>query len=229
MIGNPVTSSSGETERRRNEKPIDRRWGAKGSSPGNTKRGTDMRIGYKRVSSVDQNTARQLDGVALDKVFEDHASGKDTARPQLQAALEWAREGDVLVVHSMDRLARNLGDLRKLVDGLTARGVVVEFIKEGLKFDGRSSPMANLLLSMLGAVAEFERALILERQREGIALAKKEKRYKGRVPAIRGDKVTQIAKLASEGVGVAEMARSIGVSRQTVYTWLKTQNQEAVA
>lgn len=190
-----------------------------------------MRIGYKRVSSLDQNTARQLEGIQVDKAFEDHASGKDTSRPQLQAALEWAREGDTLVVHSMDRLARNLGDLRKLVDDLTARGVVVEFCKEHLTFTGKDSPMANLLLSMLGAVAEFERSLILERQREGVALAKKAGKYRGRAPAIRAGngKLAELEKLSTQNIGVAEMARTIGVSRQTVYSWLATRKQTEVA
>ncbi len=131
-----------------------------------------QKIGYKRVSTIDQNTARQLDGVPLDKLFEDKASGKDTNRPELQAALGYCREGDTLVVHSMDRLARSLVDLRGMVTKLTERGVAVEFVKENLRFNGDDSPMAILLLSLLGAVAEFERSLILERQREGIALAK---------------------------------------------------------
>src|SRR5580698_8279558 len=109
------------------------------------------RVGYIRVSSVDQNTERQLDGVHLDKKFTDKASGKDTKRPQLQAALDYLREGDVLVVHSMDRLARNLDDLRKVVLGLTSRGVVVEFVKEQLTFTGEDSAMSNLLLSVMGA------------------------------------------------------------------------------
>src|ERR1035437_2523058 len=90
------------------------------------------RVGYIRVSSVDQSELRQLDGVSLDKRFTDKASGKDTKRPQLQAALEYLRDGDILIVHSMDRLARNLDDLRKIVLDLTERGVVVEFEKEKL-------------------------------------------------------------------------------------------------
>jgi DNA invertase Pin-like site-specific DNA recombinase len=100
------------------------------------------------------------------------ASGKDTKRPELEALLALAREGDIIVVHSMDRLARNLDDLRRLVQMLTKRGIRIEFVKEGLHFTGEDSPMANLLLSVMGAFAEFERALIRERQREGIALAR---------------------------------------------------------
>ena len=182
-----------------------------------------MRIGYRRVSTLDQNTARQLDGIPIDKVFEDHASGKDTARPQLQAALEWAREGDTLVVHSMDRLARNLGDLLRLVADLTGRGVRVEFVKEALTFTGEDSPIATLMLSIMGAVASFERDMILERQREGVALAKKAGVYKGRAPAIRpgNGKLTELIRLQSQGASVSEIARQLGVSRQTVYSALK--------
>ena len=161
---------------------------------------TGQRIGYKRVSTVEQNTGRQLDGVAVGKVFEDKASGKNTARPQLQAALEFCREGDTLVVHSMDRLARNLSDLRLLVNELTARGVAVEFVKEHLTFRGEDSPMSNLLLSMLGAVAEFERALIFERQREGIALAKAEGKYKGRKRTLTAAKVRELVNRATRGM-----------------------------
>ena len=139
-----------------------------------------QRIGYQRVSSVDQNTARQLDGVELDKVFTDHASGKDMSRPELARALDYVRDGDTLVVHSMDRLARNLEDLRRVVRELTSSGVKVEFVKESLTFAGDDSSMNTLLLSLLGAFAEFERSLILERQREGISIAKAAGKYKGR-------------------------------------------------
>jgi DNA invertase Pin-like site-specific DNA recombinase len=130
-----------------------------------------QRIGYVRVSTLDQNEKRQLEGQVLDRVFTDKASGRDTGRPQL-TELRFARDGDTVVVHSMDRLARNLDDLRALVQGLTRKGVRVEFVKESLVFTGEDSPMANLMLSVMGAFAEFERSLIRERQREGIALAK---------------------------------------------------------
>jgi DNA invertase Pin-like site-specific DNA recombinase len=190
-----------------------------------------MRIGYKRVSSLDQNTARQLDGIPLDKIFTDHASGKDTSRPQLQAALEWSREGDTLVCHSMDRLARNLGDLLRIVADLTNRKVKVEFVKESLTFTGEDSPMATLMLSIMGAVASFERSMILERQREGVALAKKAGKYKGRSPAIRSDngKLTELNKLISENKSVSEIARTLKISRQTVYSWLAAQKERQVA
>jgi DNA invertase Pin-like site-specific DNA recombinase len=129
-------------------------------------------VGYIRVSTLDQNTDRQLDGLELDRTFTDRISGKDTDRPELESIIRYVRDGDTVIVHSMDQLARNLDDLRRLVRELTGRGVKVSFIKEGLTFTGDDSPMATLLLSVMGAFAEFERALIRERQREGIALAK---------------------------------------------------------
>ena len=133
-----------------------------------------QRIGYIRVSSIDQNPDRQLEGVEIDRVFIDKVSAKDVSRPELQNLLSFAREGDTIVVHSMDRLARNLDDLRSIVKSQTEKGIQIEFIKEGLTFSGEDSPMATLLLSVMGAFAEFERALIKERQREGIELAKSE-------------------------------------------------------
>lgn len=176
------------------------------------------RVGYQRVSTVDQNTERQLEGVNLDKTFTDHASGKSTDRPELARALEYVREGDTLVVHSMDRLARNLEDLRRVVRELTAKGVSVEFVTERLTFTGDDSPMNTLLLSMLGAVAEFERSMILERQREGIAIAKKAGKYRGRKPALTDDQADELTARLEAGEPVAALAREYGVSRQTVYT-----------
>lgn len=175
------------------------------------------RVGYQRVSTVDQNTDRQLEGVNLDKTFTDHASGKSTDRPELARALDYVREGDTLVVHSMDRLARNLEDLRRVVRELTAKGVAVEFVTERLTFTGDDSPMNTLLLSMLGAVAEFERSMILERQREGIAIAKKAGKYKGRKPALTDDQADELTKRLVAGEPVAALAREFNVSRQTVY------------
>src|SRR3984957_13292651 len=178
-----------------------------------------QRIGYQRVSTVDQNTARQLDGVELDKVFTDHASGKDTNRPELARALEYVRDGDVLVVHSMDRLARNLEDLRRIVRELTSSGVKVEFVKESLNFAADDTPMNTLLLSMLGAVAEFERSMILERQREGIALAKAAGKYKGRKASLSQTQVDQLRQRLASGQSVTALATEYGVSRQTVYNY----------
>jgi DNA invertase Pin-like site-specific DNA recombinase len=181
------------------------------------------RIGYIRVSSVDQNTERQLDGVELDKKFTDKASGKDTKRPQLQAALEYVRDGDVLIVHSMDRLARNLDDLRKLVTDLTGRGVSVHFVKESLDFTpDKESPMAKLLLSVMGAFAEFERALLKERQREGIAIAKAKGVYKGRKPSLNAGQVEELHKRIAAGEKKAVIAREFGISRETLYQYARS-------
>lgn len=181
---------------------------------------TGKTIAYIRVSTVDQNTDRQLDGMAFDKTFTDKASGKDTLRPQLAACLDYLRDGDTLVVHSMDRLARNVDDLRRIVRELNARGVVVRFMKEGLTFTGDDSPMSQLLLTMLGAVAEFERSLIRERQREGIAIAKNKGLYKGRKPSLSADQVTSLKARAAAGEKKAELAREFGISRPTLYEYL---------
>jgi len=180
-----------------------------------------QRIGYVRVSSFDQNPERQLEQVAVDRVFTDMASGKDTRRPELERLLAFVREGDTVVVHSMDRLARNLDDLRRLVQELTRRGVRMEFVKEGLTFTGEDSPMANLLLSVMGAFAEFERALIRERQREGIALAKQRGAYKGRKRALSQERVTELRQRVAAGEQKATLARSFGISRETLYQALR--------
>ncbi len=181
-----------------------------------------QRIGYVRVSSFDQNPERQLEHIQVDKVFSDKASGKDTQRPELERLLAFVREGDTVVVHSMDRLARNLDDLRRLVQRLTQRGVRIEFVKEHLTFTGEDSPMANLMLSVMGAFAEFERALIRERQREGIALAKQRGAYRGRKKALAPEQVAQLRRRAAAGEKKAQLAREFGISRETVYQYLRT-------
>ena len=180
-------------------------------------------VGYVRVSTVDQNTERQLDGLQMDKVFADHASGKDTNRPQFQAMLAHVREGDQVLCHSMDRLARSLVDLRHTVDELTAKGVRVRFVKENLTFGDTSDPCAVLMLSVMGAVAEFERALLLERQREGIAIAKTKGVYKGRLPSLDEGQVEVVSARMAEGESASALAREFGVSRATVYNARKRQ------
>ena len=182
---------------------------------------TGQRVGYTRVSSLDQNVDRQLDGITLDKTFPDNVSGKDTQRPQLEGLLGFVRDGDTVIVHSMDRLARNLDDLRSIVRTLTARGVRVEFVKEQLTFTGEDSPMANLLLSVMGAFAEFERALIRERQREGIVLAKQRGAYRGRRKALTTEQIEQLARRAAAGEPKSMLAREFNVSRETVYQYLR--------
>ncbi|KSU60786.1 MULTISPECIES: recombinase family protein [unclassified Gordonia (in: high G+C Gram-positive bacteria)] len=187
-------------------------------------------IGYQRVSTADQNTARQLDGIDIDKTFIDHASGKDTDRPQLAACLEYLREGDELVVHSMDRLARSLVDLRRITDELTERGISVRFVKEGMTFTrDESDPCSVLMLSVMGAVAEFERSLILERQREGIAIAKAEGRYTGRKPSLTDAQAQQVVARLGEGEAAAALAREFGVSRATIYNTRLRATTEAMS
>ena len=175
-----------------------------------------QRIGYVRVSSFDQNADRQLDQVAVDRLFTDKASGKDTQRPELDALLDFVREGDTVVVHSMDRLARNLDDLRRVVQRLTQRGVRIEFIKENLTFTGEDSPMANLMLSVMGAFAEFERALIRERQREGIALAKQRGVYRGRKKSLLPDRAAELRRRIAAGEAKSHLAREFGMGADRV-------------
>jgi DNA invertase Pin-like site-specific DNA recombinase len=188
-----------------------------------------QRIGYVRVSTTDQNTDRQLEGIPVDRVFTDKASGKDVRRPALEDLMGYAREGDTLVVHSMDRLARNLDDLRQIVQTLTRKGVAIEFVKEHLRFTGEDSPMANLMLSVMGAFAEFERALIRERQREGIALARQRGAYRGRKPSLSKDQMQELKRLADLGAGKASLARQFKISRQTVYEYLKQEDGDGNA
>jgi len=174
------------------------------------------------VSSLDQNTDRQLDGVALDRTFTDNASGRSTARPQLEEMLAFVRDGDTVLVHSMDRLARNLDDLRALVRTLTVRGVRVQFLKEQLTFTGDDTAMAaTLLLSVMGGFAEFERSLIRERQREGIALARKRGAYRGRARALNAEQIAQLRARVADGAPKASLALEFGISRETVYQYLR--------
>lgn len=188
-----------------------------------------QKIGYVRVSSVDQNDARQLDGLVLDKIFTDKASGKDVHRPQLQAMLSHVREGDHVYVHSMDRLSRSLKDLQEVVESLTARGVAVEFCKENLRFErpgsngtSHSAAYSKLLMQMLGAVGEFERALIRERQREGIAIAKSKGVYKGRKPVLDEASAIKLREMAHNGTPKTDIAQALGISRASVYQYLKS-------
>ncbi|TFB88244.1 recombinase family protein [Cryobacterium algoricola] len=182
-----------------------------------------QRVGYVRVSTLDQNTFRQLDGVDVDRVFEDKASGRDMNRPELEEMIKFVRDGDTVLVHSMDRLARNLDDLRSIVRRLTVKKVRVEFVKERLSFTGDDNAIANLLLNVMGAFAEFERSLIRERQREGIALAKKRGAYRGRTPSLDAARAAELREKAASGVPKAALARDFGISRETVYAYLRSE------
>jgi len=177
------------------------------------------KIGYIRVSTLDQNHERQLEGIKLDKYFIDKASGRDMNRPQLEAMLNYVRDGDIIIVHSMDRLARNLDDLRKLVQNLTKQKIKIEFLKENLTFTGEDAPMSKLLLSVMGAFAEFERSLIKERQREGIAIAKAKGLYKGRKPSLTKEQVQELKERVESGEKKTVIAKDLGISRETLYQY----------
>ncbi|CAI3962334.1 recombinase family protein [Alteromonas macleodii] len=173
-----------------------------------------MEIGYIRVSTVEQNTARQLDGLALDKVYTDKCSGKDTDRPQLKVMLEHLREGDTVHVHDISRMARNVGNLLDLVESLRNRGVTLKFHKENMTFTpDKNDPMQELMLTMLGGIYQFERSMILERQREGIAIAKAEGKYKGRPKSIDRERVKQ---MLEDGISIRKIAAQLSISPSTV-------------
>lgn len=179
-------------------------------------------VGYLRVSSVDQNTDRQLADIQLDKVFTDKASGKDTNRPELKRCLEHLRDGDILHVHSFDRLARNLKDLQTMIEDLTAKGVAVKFYKEGLMFEsGNKSPMQTLMLQMMGAFAEFEREMIKERQREGIVEAKKRGVKLGAPTKLTESQIAEI-KARYNTEDKSKLAKEFGISRPTLYKVIAT-------
>ena len=172
------------------------------------------RIGYIRVSTVDQNTDRQLADLELDKTFEEKVSAKTANRPQLNAMLDYIREGDEVFVHDISRLARNIEDLHRLVREINEKGCTIHFVKENLHFSGdKNDPTQELLLSMLGAVYAFERSIMLERQREGIALAKQAGKYKGRPKKIDNQ---EIRRILAEGNSISKTANLLGVSMSSV-------------
>lgn len=172
-------------------------------------------VGYRRVSSIDQNMDRQDLG-AVDKTFEEKLSGASvTDRPALRELIDWVREGDRVVVYSIDRLARNLQDLLSIVSELNAKGVSIHFIKDNLTFPQEGTDGASkLYLSILGAVAEFERSMIKQRQAEGIAKAKAKGVYKGRKPTIDKDRIYA---LHLEGLSTYKIAEEMGISRMSVH------------
>ena len=176
------------------------------------------KIGYVRVSSTDQNEARQLASIQLDKVFNDQCSGATRNRPALSECLEWCRSGDTLHVHSIDRLARDLADLQAIVGELIAKGVSVVFEKENLTFSGdTSNPMSTLMLQMMGAFAQFERSMIKERQREGIAAAKKAGKQIGAKAKLSAAQIIEIKALLAAGETKKAVAEKFGITRPTLY------------
>ena len=189
------------------------------------------KVAYARVSTSDQNLARQLEALKAyepDKIFTDEVSGKNLERPGFNQMLEYVREGDMIYVCSLDRLARNLNDLLSTIKGLQARGVSIHFLKENILIssDSKTSSMSKLILSIMGAVAEFERSLIRERQQEGIDLAKKRGVYKGRAP-IAEDRIAKAKELYGLGVPISKISKQLKIGRSTLYrrvVGLKTDN-----
>jgi DNA invertase Pin-like site-specific DNA recombinase len=177
-------------------------------------------VGYVRVSSSDQNAARQLAAIGeVDRIFEDQVSGGSrTDRTGLEACLNYVRAGDTVRVASMDRLARSLTDLQQIVDEALGKGATVEFVREGQAYAaGRDDSMGRLLLQLLGAFAEFERSLIKERQAEGIRLAKEAGKYAGRRPSLSVEQVAAARERIEQGVPKTRVAAELGVDRSTLY------------
>ena len=180
-----------------------------------------MDIGYVRVSTFEQHMDRQLGGIRLDKIYKDTVSGKDMERPELKKCIESLIKGDILHVHSIDRLTRNLRDLLKFLEEMENKGITVIFHKEKLTFASDTTPFQKLHLQIIGAVAEFERSFIRERQREGIAIAKTKGKYKGRKAMLSDEQVREISGRVKNKERIARIAHEYGVSRQTIYRCLR--------
>ena len=179
---------------------------------------TGTLVGYGRTSTADQEAGleaqiTELTGMGCTKVFSEHISSVDSLRPQLRAALDWCREGDTFIVTRPDRLARSVTDLLKIVEDLKARNVSIRILSMGVD---TSTATGLLILQVLGAVSEFERNVMLERQRAGIAKAKAEGKYRGRAPTARA-KTPEVLKLKAEGKSVAQIANETGISRASIY------------
>ena len=186
-----------------------------------------QRVGYIRVSSSDQSPERQIEALnnsgKIDRLFEDKISGRSRQeRPGLTECIAYLRDGDELIVASIDRLARSLVDLRNLVDEIANKGVTVCFLHENLTFthDGEDA-RSNLMLSILGSFAEFERAIIRERQAEGIALAKKEGRYPGRKQSLTSKQADEIRQRVAAGESKSALSQELGIARTTLYRYIK--------
>lgn len=181
-----------------------------------------MIVGYVRVSSITQNESRQLITMEkhnVEKLFIDKVSGKDTNRPQLNSMLDFIREGDTVVIHSFDRLARNTKDLLTIVEDLNNRGINLLCEKDNID---TNTPNGKLMLTMLGAIAEFERQLMLERQREGIALAKAEGKYKGRKTIEKPKNWDEVYnKWKHREITAIKAMQELGLKKSTFYKILK--------
>ena len=196
---------------------------SKGINQREKERGIDMRVGYIRVSTVEQHEDRQVkdltENAKVSKVFIDKLSGKDTNRPQLNAMLDYVREGDTVVVSEYSRLARSTKDLLNIIDTLENKGVTVISMKEKLD---TSTPDGEFMLTVFAGIATLERKLMLQRQREGIAIAKANGKYKGRQSKQKPDDWESLkAMYMSRQITVSEIAKRCDVSRPIVYKWLK--------
>ena len=181
-----------------------------------------QQVGYIRVSTREQNTARQLDNMRLDKVFTDTCSGRDTHRPALRDMISYVRAVDTVHVHDISRLARNVADLIEIIKKLNSKGVSVKFHKENLFFSSdESNPMSELMLNLLGAVYQFERSMLLERQREGIIRAQAEGRYKGKPKTV--DRAMVLEKRDC-GLSIRSIANELKLSPTTVHKILHETN-----
>lgn len=183
---------------------------------------THQIIGYKRISSEDQCMDRQLYGIKLDKEFVDIMSGSIKEREGLNSCIEYAREGDILIIDSIDRLARNLHDLQDIIKKLIHKGVSVQFIQERLNFTANEDPMAMLLLQVMGSFAEFERKMIKSRQRQGIDAAKKSGKHIGRPSKLTKKMVNETIVLKRQGFSIRQIAFKLKVSRTSIYKMLRT-------
>lgn len=178
-----------------------------------------LKVGYIRVSTTSQNPDRQLEGVILDRVFTDMASGRDMQRPKLQEMLNYVREGDVVYVHSLDRFGRNIDEIKKKVDFLNSKGVVINFLKENLILCGNDSSMSKLIFSLMSTFAEFELSVIRERQREGIAIARKKGKYAKRL-CMTPEQIIELKQMNEKNLKKTFMAKHFGISRESVYKYL---------
>lgn len=175
-----------------------------------------MNIAYIRVSTEEQNEARQREALEqhnIDKFFIEKASGKNTKRPELQKMLDWAREGDTIFIHDLSRIARSTKDLLELLDTLDSKKVALVSDKENID---TTTATGKLIVTVIGAINEFERANLLERQREGIAIAKREGKYKGRKNIVITDIGQYYERYMNREASKAELARELGVSRPTL-------------
>jgi len=183
-----------------------------------------MIYNYVRVSTISQNTARQLVDVSCDFTFEEKVSGKDQNRPQLLAMLDGLKAGDLINVHDMSRLARNTRDMLEIVARVLKLDASIKFHKENLIYEAgkKTDPMQQLMLTMMSGFAEFERALILERQREGIAVAKAEGKYKGKQTRFNSEAIEDIKKRFNDPItNKAELARELKITRSYLYKLVK--------